>query len=139
VGALQEVLLIRGLLSPVGHAAWTGPWSARYSGGTGKGRKFNDPDRFRHIRRSRGLHWVWDMPALPASYIYSYLGYAGIGVVSLTLLVLRLRDARKYEGEAITKDGVKHAGNTASEAKIFQLKQGVIERLLSRSLLIFKP
>lgn len=95
VGALQEVLLIRGLLSPVGHAAWTGLvcavlWRQREKGGNSI-----IPIVFGTFVAAVGLHWVWDIASTSSKLYISYLGYAGIGAVSLTLLILRLGDARK--------------------------------------------
>ena len=95
VGSLQEILLIRGLLSPVGHAAWTGLvcavlWRQREKGG-----KSAIPVVIGTFIAAVGLHWVWDITSTSSKLYITYLGYAGIGAVSLTLLIWRLRDARK--------------------------------------------
>jgi hypothetical protein len=44
---------------------------------------------------------VWDIAGTASQAYVTYLGYAGIGSVSLTLLILRLRDARKVRASAI--------------------------------------
>lgn len=95
VGTLQEVLLIRGLLSPVGHAAWTGLvcavlWRQREK----KGNTFH-PLVFGTFVLAVVLHAVWDITGSSNQVFINYLGYSVIGAVSLTLLILRLRDARR--------------------------------------------
>ncbi|MFY9812839.1 MAG: PrsW family intramembrane metalloprotease [Dehalococcoidales bacterium] len=95
IGTLQEVLLIRGLLSPVGHAAWTGLvcavlWRQREKTG-----KILRPVVFSVFLLAVVLHALWDISGTSSNVTVNYLGYSAVGVVSLTLLILRLRDARK--------------------------------------------
>jgi protease PrsW len=100
MGTLQEVLLIRGLLSPVGHAAWTGLvcavlWRQREKTG-----KILQPVVFGVFLLAVVLHALWDISGTSKSVTINYLGYSAVGVVSLTLLVLRLRDATRISKSA---------------------------------------
>jgi len=99
---LEQVLLIRGLFSPVGHAAWTG---------------FICAVLWRERIKRRGaksvllvigafliavlLHFMWNFSSFlsSASSGISILGVAGtliIAALSLTFLILRIRESRKY-------------------------------------------
>ena len=95
VGTLQEVLLIRGLLSPVGHAAWTGLVCAVLWRQRVKTHKPFGALVLISFILAVIFHAVWDIAGTANSLVITYLGYTGIGIVSLTLLILRLRDARK--------------------------------------------
>ena len=95
IGTLQEVLLIRGLFAPVGHAAWTGLvcaalWRQREK--TGRLISFGAIGVF---ILAVALHAVWDIAGTAKQAWIAYIGFVGIGAVSLTLLILRLREARK--------------------------------------------
>jgi RsiW-degrading membrane proteinase PrsW (M82 family) len=95
IGVLEQTLLIRGLLSPLGHAAWTGIvcaalWYGRQK--TGKAFNFNVIWPFVLVVV---LHALWDIDSLSSSIAITYIGYVLIGAVSLTLLVLRLRQSRQ--------------------------------------------
>jgi RsiW-degrading membrane proteinase PrsW (M82 family) len=95
VGALQEVLLVRGLLSPAGHAAWTGLvcaalWRKREQ----TGKSFN-PGVLAVYALVVVLHALWDIAGSSQSLIIAYGGYVIIGGTSLTLLILRLREGRR--------------------------------------------
>jgi RsiW-degrading membrane proteinase PrsW (M82 family) len=80
VGALEDVLLLRGLLSPAGHAAWTGlastalfrAWSSRGEGHTGAALAGT-------FLLVVVLHGLWDG-------LGSLVGHAVIALVSLGLL-----------------------------------------------------
>ncbi len=90
---LENVLLVRGILSPLGHAAWTGLiCAALWYGRARTGRVFTwaVPLVFLLVA---GLHTAWDFAALAANAVVTYLVYAGLGVVSLSLLVYRIRQA----------------------------------------------
>lgn len=94
VGALEETLLIRGLLSPVGHAAWTGLvcaalWRARQQ----TGRAFNPPVLGFFVLAVL-LHALWDVAAGTTLPFVTYLGYGIIGGVSFVLLSRALVQAR---------------------------------------------
>jgi protease PrsW len=95
MGTLQEVLLIRGLLSPVGHAAWTGLVCAVLWRQRAKTGKILQPVVFGVFLVAVVLHALWDIAGTSSNVTVNYLGYSAVGTVSLILLVLRLRDARK--------------------------------------------
>lgn len=101
LGILDEVLLVRGLTSPAGHAAWTGLvcavlWRERVKAG-------------RAVLNSRIagaffvaviLHALWDTFASVKSPTFvEFLGVELlsllVAVVSLTLLIRRVREARR--------------------------------------------
>jgi protease PrsW len=101
LGVLDDVLLIRGLMSPAGHAAWTGLvcavlWRERLKAGHAV---FN--------WRVGGafataviLHALWDTFASMSSS--TFVGFLSIqlvtlliALVSLTLLIRRVREARR--------------------------------------------
>jgi len=101
LGILDEVLLVRGLTSPAGHIAWTGLvcavlWRERLKAGHAT---FN--------WRVGGafataviLHALWDtFASMKSSTLVGFLGIQGvsllIALVSLTLLIRRIREARR--------------------------------------------
>ncbi|HET7478123.1 MAG TPA: PrsW family intramembrane metalloprotease [Rubrobacteraceae bacterium] len=103
LGALDEVLLLRGLTSPAGHAAWTGIvcavlWRERVKAG-----------HARLDRRVVGafltaviLHALWDTFAgVRSATLAGYLGVEFlsllVALVSLTLLIRRVREARRAD------------------------------------------
>jgi RsiW-degrading membrane proteinase PrsW (M82 family) len=95
IGVLEEVLLIRGLLSPVGHAAWTGLvcavlWHKREQ----TGRSFN-PVVLGIFALAVVLHILWDIAGSFQSPIIAYAGYLIVGGTSLMLLIRKLREARR--------------------------------------------
>jgi len=95
IGVLEEVLLIRGLLSPVGHAAWTGLvcatlWHTREQ----TGRSFN-PLVLGIFALAVVLHALWDLAGSFQNPIIAYAGYLIVGGTSLTLLIRKLREARR--------------------------------------------
>lgn len=95
VGILQETLLIRGLLSPVGHAAWTGLicatlWRQRQRTG-----KLFNPSVIWVFVLAVLLHALWDIASFFQQAFISYLGYTIIGCISLVLLIRKLREARR--------------------------------------------
>ncbi len=105
VGALEQVLLIRGLLSPAGHAAWTGficavMWRERER----KGRVLLSPSIVGAFILAVVLHTLWDAvnslggPTL-IQFIIVILGNLAIAGVSLTLIIRRMREARKLVGQ----------------------------------------
>lgn len=95
IGALEEVLLVRGLLSPVGHAAWTGLicavlWHKREQ----TGRSFS-PIILGIFALAVVLHALWDIAGSFQNPITAYAGYLIIGGASLALLIRQLREARR--------------------------------------------
>ncbi|HEX2728874.1 MAG TPA: PrsW family intramembrane metalloprotease, partial [Rubrobacteraceae bacterium] len=103
LGALDEVLLIRGLTSPAGHAAWTGIvcavlWRERIKTGHAK-LNWRIGGAF---LTAVILHALWDTFASVRSTTFA--GFLGVGVlsllvalVSLTLLIRRVREARRAD------------------------------------------
>jgi RsiW-degrading membrane proteinase PrsW (M82 family) len=102
VGALEQVLLIRGLLSPAGHAAWTGLvcaviWRERER----KGRGLFSFSVIGTFVLAIVLHTLWDaVNSLNATtaigLIIIILGNIAVAVISLTLLIRRMKEAVKY-------------------------------------------
>jgi RsiW-degrading membrane proteinase PrsW (M82 family) len=103
ITALEETLLIRGLLSPAGHAAWTGFVCAVI---------WREQERNRHglsflliissFILAIVLHTLWDMVNSIGSNINHGLiiviaGNVVIAGVSLWLLIWRMRDAIRYD------------------------------------------
>jgi RsiW-degrading membrane proteinase PrsW (M82 family) len=101
--ALEEALLIRGVLSPAGHAAWTGFVSAVF---------WRERERNRHFLSffliagafvlAVVLHTVWDFVNTLSSNVTHGLiiviaGNVVIAGFSLWLLIWRMRDAIRYD------------------------------------------
>jgi RsiW-degrading membrane proteinase PrsW (M82 family) len=102
VNVLDQVLLVRGLISPVGHAAWTGLvcgvlWRERQR----KNRGLFNWATFGVFVVAVILHALWDLSnslsgQTTASLVLALLGSLAVAAVSLTLLIRRLREARLY-------------------------------------------
>jgi len=95
LNALDETILIRGILSPAGHAAWTGLitatlWRERQR----TGRAFT-PVVFGFFLLAAGLHSLWDFASSSSSLVVLIPAYVAISSVSLGLLLWRLREARR--------------------------------------------
>ena len=107
LGALDGVLLARGLLSPAGHAAWTGLicavlWRERLRAG-----------RVTFNRKVVGafvtavvLHALWDtFNSLRGPTFSAFISIEGlsllVALVSLVLLLLRIREARRASGAGV--------------------------------------
>jgi RsiW-degrading membrane proteinase PrsW (M82 family) len=101
IGSLEEVLLVRGLLSPAGHAAWTGLvcavlWRTRERKGRGI---FTLPVLGTFVL-AIALHALWDMInsmdiVSTTGFILVIAGNVAVAIVSLVLLMLRVRQSRK--------------------------------------------
>ena len=96
VGALEQVLLIRGLLSPAGHAAWTGflcavMWRERER----KGRGLLSLPVIGAFVLAIALHTLWDT-VNSLGLIIAIIGNVAIAATSLILLIRRMREAAKY-------------------------------------------
>lgn len=100
ITALQTTLLVRALIAPVGHAAWTGfvcavLWREREKAGR---RTLNWKVASAFVAAVL-LHTAWNIAgSLTASEQFAWVGYGIIGLiivgaVSLLLLVLRMREA----------------------------------------------
>jgi len=99
VGVLEEVLLIRGLISPFSHGAWTGIicatlWRRREQ----TGRNFH-PAVLAVFVIAAGLHFAWNLVSSLNGIFFTYMGYVLIGAISLLLLIRRLREAWKVSSE----------------------------------------
>ncbi len=101
VGLAEFVLLVRGLLSPAGHAAWTALITATL---------WRERTRHGHIGLTQStasafllavaLHTLWDTFQLMSTITFvDWLGLellsAGIALLSVVLLVQRYREARR--------------------------------------------
>ena len=101
VSALEQVLLIRGLLSPAGHAAWTGLicaviWRERER----KGRGLPSLSVIGAFVLAVVLHTLWDTVnslggPTATQFVIVIVGNLAIAGISLTLLMRRMREARK--------------------------------------------
>jgi RsiW-degrading membrane proteinase PrsW (M82 family) len=104
LGALDGTLLIRGLLAPAGHAAWTGLVCAV---------AWRERERVGHVVLNGavlsaflvavGLHALWDIVNsvdTPFFVIWAALQLLSllVALISLTLLVRRVRESRKLDG-----------------------------------------
>jgi protease PrsW len=95
INVLDETILVRGLLSPAGHAAWTGLITAtlwRERERTGQSLTFIVVIFF---IISAALHSAWDYAGTSNSAAVVIPSYIAIAGVSLTLLFLRFREAHK--------------------------------------------
>jgi len=106
INVLDQVLLARGLLSPVGHAAWTALvcavlWRQREWKGGGL---FSLAATGAFIT-AVVLHILWDLSNSASSLGVTILGNLAIATVSLVLLVRRLREARRHPKENPVKSG----------------------------------
>ncbi len=104
LGVLDEVLILRGLTSPAGHMAWTGLvcavlWRERINAG--------HATLNRHVigafLTAVILHALWDTFASVKSATFSEfldveLFSLLVALVSLTLLIRRVREARRAAG-----------------------------------------
>jgi len=101
VGALEQVLLIRGVLSPAGHAAWTGficaiLWRERER----KGRKVPNFTVAGAFVLAVVLHALWDIinsfsGGTMTQFVIVIVGNIVIAGISLALVIRRLREARR--------------------------------------------
>jgi RsiW-degrading membrane proteinase PrsW (M82 family) len=100
IAVLEQVLLLRGLLSPAGHAAWTGfvcaiLWHERER----KGRIAINLPVIGAFVLAILLHSLWDIissvgRALPSAFIIIIAGNIIIAIISLSLVIWRFRKAR---------------------------------------------
>jgi RsiW-degrading membrane proteinase PrsW (M82 family) len=105
VSALEQVLFIRGLLSPAGHAAWTGfvcavIWRERER----KGHGLLSLSVIGAFVLAIVLHTLWDtINSLGGPTVWGLIivivGNVAIAAISLWLLIRRMREAVRY-GEA---------------------------------------
>ncbi len=95
INALDETILVRGLLSPAGHAAWTGLITATLWRERERTGKAFTPVVFGFFLVAAALHSLWDFAASASSLWVVFPSYIAISAVSLFLLVRRLREARR--------------------------------------------
>jgi RsiW-degrading membrane proteinase PrsW (M82 family) len=101
IGTLEQVLIIRGFLSPAGHAAWTGFVCAVL---------WREREKKGHISINWGvigafllaivLHVLWDTVnslggAGVAGYALIIIGNIAIAAISLTMVIRRYRESRR--------------------------------------------
>ena len=103
LAVLNQTILIRGLLSPAGHAAWTGMvtatlWRERQR----TGRSFT-PVVFGFFLLAAALHSLWDYASASSNLFIVVPSYLAIGGVSLFLLFWRLKEARRQSKDKIKK------------------------------------
>jgi RsiW-degrading membrane proteinase PrsW (M82 family) len=97
IGPAEQVLIARGLFSPAGHAAWTGLvcaviWRERIKAG----HAVLDLPIVLAFVAAVILHASWDIVSGVNSTVITMLGYLVIAAISLTLLILRMREARNH-------------------------------------------
>jgi protease PrsW len=95
LAALDQTIIVRGLLSPAGHAAWTGMitatlWRGRAQTGSGFTLSFVVVFAMAAL-----LHSLWDYTSFFNSLSVIIPAYIAIGGVSLGLLFWRLGQARR--------------------------------------------
>ena len=94
IGDLQEVLIIRGLLSPLGHAAWTGLicyaiWHYR---GQGKKQVLMP---LAYFLMAIFLHTLWNFISSRNEALIIFPSYIVIGGFGLSLMLWHLKNARQ--------------------------------------------
>jgi len=94
IGLLEEVLLIRGLLSTVGHAAWTGIVCATLWRQRERKAKLFNPRVFWVFILIIIFHALWDIVSFTNHAPIIFIGLMAIGSTSLVLLIRRLREAK---------------------------------------------
>ncbi|MBI2854842.1 MAG: PrsW family intramembrane metalloprotease [Chloroflexi bacterium] len=94
VGSMQEVLLVRGFLSPAGHAAWTGLVCAvmwRERGRTGHLFNWKPVGMFLFVVL---LHTAWNIGSGLDRLYFIFAAYVAVGGTSLGLLIQEIRRTR---------------------------------------------
>ena len=93
--AVDETILVRGLLSPAGHASWTALITATLWRERARTGKAFTPVVAAYFLLSAALHSVWDVVSAAGSMALIVPSYFVISAVSLALLVRRLRESRR--------------------------------------------
>ncbi len=101
IGGLQQLLIIRGVTAPAGHAAWTGfvcavIWHQRQK----TGRLFT-PAVLGALLMAILLHFSWNLSntintETPAQFALYVISWSAVIIVSLALLFWRFRQARHF-------------------------------------------
>jgi len=98
LAAVDGDLMVRGLLSPAGHMAWTGIAAAGLWCGTQQRFSWRGTSIFvGGLSAAIALHTAWDGLGSPAWY--AVLGALGLGVIAM--IVARLRSVRPEAGLAL--------------------------------------
>jgi protease PrsW len=97
IGTLEEVLLMRGLLSPIGHAAWTGLVCASLWHERQRTHKMFNPRVIGIFVLAIFLHAVWDIAGSIQQIYIVLAGFVIIGTVSMVLLIRKLREATRIK------------------------------------------
>ncbi len=92
---LDETILIRGILSPAGHASWTGLITATLWRERQRTGKAVTPVVIGFFLLAASLHSLWDFASSASSLVVILPSYVVISGVSFGLLVWRLREARR--------------------------------------------
>jgi RsiW-degrading membrane proteinase PrsW (M82 family) len=95
INILDETILVRSLLSPAGHASWTGLitaslWRQRQSTG-----KAFTPVVFAFFLLAASLHTAWDFASFSNSLTILVPSYVAITTISLGLLIWRLQQSKR--------------------------------------------
>jgi len=98
--ALEDVLLVRGLLSPAGHAAWTGLVCAVIWRERKRGRSILNRAVIGAFVLAVALHFLWDffdiLPSqAPTLSVISHLVSIAVAAISVVLLVQRIRESAR--------------------------------------------
>lgn len=103
LNTLDETILIRGLLSPAGHAAWTGLITATlWRGRELSGKAFN-PVVLGFFLLAAALYSSWDYVSSFSNYFIVIPSYVVIAGGSLMLLIWRLQEARHVAARKMTE------------------------------------
>lgn len=94
LNTLDQTILIRGLLSPAGHAAWTGIITATLWRERARTGKVFSPVVLVFFLLAAALHSAWDYTSLARSLFIVIPSYVAVAGISLFLLFWRLREAR---------------------------------------------
>ncbi len=97
LNVVDETILLRGLLSPAGHAAWTGLITATLWRERQRTGKAISPTVFAFFLLAAALHSLWDIASSAGSMFILVPAYIAISAVSLGLLIWRLREARRQQ------------------------------------------
>lgn len=101
IANMQQVLVVRGLLSPAGHAAWTGLVCAALWRKREHSHRFLNLSVIGTFLLAVLLHTLWNVASLsntntPAGLTYAVLGFFAVGAFSLILVMSRFRSVRKH-------------------------------------------
>ncbi|MBI4296043.1 MAG: PrsW family intramembrane metalloprotease [Chloroflexi bacterium] len=99
-GIFQQVLIARGLLSPAGHAAWTGLICAALWRRRLQSQRFLNLSVIGTFLIAVILHTLWNMVSLSdlktaSGLTLFFTGLASIGILSLTMVIRRFQAARR--------------------------------------------